>query len=379
MAGLGLRGKCCAVEFFSITSRIVAGGSDGPGASLLATRLQASLLRHAAEAFGPRWRGPFQREDDDPSARTSRPAFYDELAGGPGRVVLLIATRCDGACQAIRAALYRNADPGADFPPVLLTPDAEAVRAGALQATLRQLSQRPIPVYAIDLLGVSGSAMPDALRLVTETIAREGRGRSPARWILVLDPLYETRIGRWSAPDFFGEVRLEHAQPIDGVSLGVAIDPGASTLRLELSADLGSLYLGLPDRSAAGTLAEDIARVQRSLERSLESLRGAAPVEVERKLVMHPQVERLVQLLMDYAADAIARDAFVDGTLDVLAELRRESPDEAIPVAEFIAAYADSHAVDPVPVPDGAGFVEAIGRPPAVQSARGPVRRPEET
>lgn len=378
MAGLELRGKCCAVEFFRITSRIVAGGSAGPGGPLLATRLQASLLRHAAEAFGPRWRGPLHRDGDDPAERASSPGFYDDLASGPGRVVLLVATRCAGACQAIRAALYRTANPAADFPPVLLTPDAEAVRAGALQATLRQLSQRPIPLYAIDLLGVSGSAMPDALRLVTEAIAREGRTHSAARWILVLDPLYETRIGRWSAPDFFGEVRLEHAQPIDGISLDVAIDPEPSTLRLGVSADLGSLYLGLPVGSGADTIAADIARVQRSLEQSLESLRGAAPVEVERELVLHPHVERLMRLVLDYVSDAITRNAFVDGTLDALAELRRKFPDEAIPVAEFIAAYADSHAVDPVPVPDGAGFVEAIGRPPAVQPARSPGRRPEE-
>jgi hypothetical protein len=39
------------------------------------------------------------------------------------------------------------------------------------------------------------------------------------------------------------------------------------------------------------------------------------------------------------------------------------------PAAELLAALADSHPIEPVPVPEGAGFVEALGRPPTVRPA----------
>ena len=81
----------------------------------------------------------------------------------------------------------------------------------------------------------------------------------------------------------------------------------------------------------------------------------------------------------DYQSGAIGKDEFVDRTLATLAELRREAPDEATPVAELIAAYAASHSLEPVPVPDGAGFVETLGPPPAAQTVRPRERRPEDT
>jgi hypothetical protein len=102
-------------------------------------------------------------------------------------------------------------------------------------------------------------------------------------------------------------------------------------------------------------------------------------VEIERSVSLHPVVERLMRLAMDYRSRAIGRDEFVDGTLAALAELRRDAPEEATPVAELIAAYAAADPFEPVPVPDGAGFAETLGPPPAVQPLRDRERNPEGT
>lgn len=372
------------MELFRVRSRILASGSDRPGAAGLGPRLQAALLRRAAEAFGPRWRGPFHQESDEkglwPLPLT--PRDFDAIATGPERLVIVAATERDGALQAIRAALYRTQEMDADFPPVLMTPDAEAVRSGALPATLQKLSERPVCVYAIDLLGVSGSAMPEAVRVVTAAIVRERRAERPARWIVLLDPLYETRIGRWSDPGFFGPVRLARSNPIDGISLAVEAEEGSPGLCVRVLGALGSLYLGILGsggfRGAVDGVAKDIARVQRVLDGTLGSLGEGGLVETERSVSMQPHAERLMQLAIDFHSRTISRDEFVDHTLATLAELRREAPDEATPVAELIAAYAASHPLEPVPVPEGAGFVETLGPPPAVQPLRSRERRPED-
>jgi hypothetical protein len=370
------------MELFRVTSRVLAGGSDRPGAAEMGHRLQAALLRGAAEAFGPRWRGPFHQGGDGEGLWPPPWSVgdYDTIATGPERLVIVAATDCDGAAQAIRAALYRAQEPDADFPPVLMAPDAEAVRSGALQAALQKLSERPVPVYAVDLLGVSGSAMPEAVRVVTAAIARERRVELPARWIVLLDPLYERRIGRWSDPGFFGPVRLARTSPIDGISLAIEIEEGSARLSLGAIGVLSSLYLGVLGyggvRSGVDGLGKDVALVQRVLGEVLGGPCGSALVETERSVSLHPAVECLMRLAMDYRLGAIGRDEFVDGTLAALAELRREVPDEATPVAELIAAYAAAHPFEPVPVPDGAGFAETLGPPPAVQPLRSRERGP---
>lgn len=358
------------MELLRIGSRLLAGSAVEAGAPLLDTRLRAGLLRRAAEAFGARWRGPLAEEEGGCRRAASGPDFYDALLGGPGRVVLLAATPGAGASQALRAACHRSADPGAGFPPVLVSPDSEAVDSGALPATLQQLAQRPVPVYAVDLLGVGGSAMPEALRVVTGAIARDGRSATPARWVLVFDPLYERRLGRWRAPDFFGEVRLEHPAGVDGVSLAIELDAAAQHLELVLSGELASLHLGIvggPARVPDGDrVARDVARLQRVLDETLADLEV---LESGRRVAMPSPIERLTGLAADHVAGGLRKQAFVDDSLEVLLALRERMPEQAVPAAEFVAAYADSHPIEPVPVPEGAGFVETIGRAPAVQPA----------
>jgi hypothetical protein len=333
------------VELFRVTSRVVAGGSG----------------------LAARWRGPLADEEAGPPPS----AFYDELVTGPGRVTFLVATRGDGVSDAVRAALYRNAELDAEFPPVLSTPDAEAVRAGALQASLRELGERPIRHLAVDLLGVGGSAMPEGLRVVTEAIARAGRAERPARWIVLIDPLYERRIGRWSAPEFFGEARLAHAAPVEWISLRSEVEPGVGRLRVVALGDLVAIYLGLANQREPGggvdRLRDDLVHTQRLVDASLAGLDGGELVEVERRVELASDLERLLRPLLDYRSQRIGREEFLDTTLESLAALRREQPDDALPAAELLAALADSHPIEPVPVPEGAGFVETLGRPPAVQ------------
>lgn len=360
------------MELFSIRSRIIASASNGMSDAALGTRLHAAILRRAASELGPRWRGPLEEDEDASEHSTSlRPGFYDSIANSPNRVVILASGPQDGASQALRAALYRAQ--GASFPPVFVSPDAETVRAGALHAALRKLSERVVPVYAIDLLGVSGSAMPEALRIVTTAIGQGAFQQVPARWILLLDPLYETKIGPWSDPGFFGQVQMEHSKPIDGISLGIEseVEDGSLKLSVHGVGALASLHLGIArhgaSRSSTDWVGNDVACVQRVLDASIESLRDCALIETERSVKMQPHGEQLMQLAMAYQSGVIAKDEFIDRSLSTLTALRREQPEEATPVAEFVAAYADSHPIEPVPVPDDASFVETIGPPPVVQ------------
>ncbi len=361
------------MEFFRIDSRIESLDASQPGESDLGLRLRAALFKHAARAWGGRWRGPFEEDEDGEGAERGSPRFYDRIAQGPDSdpVTVLSATRNDGAAQGLRAALYRAADPAAPFPPVCLTPNSEIVRSGALHAGLQRLSDRSVPVHAVDLLGVDGSAMPEALRVLTAAIARDRNSEHPGRWIVILDPLYERRIGPWSDDDFYGQIQIERSQPIDRVSLEIEIEPGSSELSASVQGSLAALYLGIATRgstrSGVDQLADDVATLHNVVERALESVGEKRPIETRRSLSLNPFVEDLSRLANDYERHLIDKDEFVDTSLDILAELRRDEPEESIPVAEFIAAWADTHPFEPVPLPDDANFVETIGRPPAVQ------------
>ncbi|MDP6980258.1 MAG: hypothetical protein QF570_16930 [Myxococcota bacterium] len=378
------------MEFFRIESRVETRNSHDPSRNGVGLRLRAGLYKHAAQAWGARWRGPFEDEEDDgdddagssqtaPSKRGS--AFFDDIAMGQGSdpVTVVSATRRDGAAHALRAALYRTVDPAAAFPPVCVTPTAITVRSGALHAGLQRLSDRSIPVHTIDLLGVDGSAMPEALRVVTAAITRDRKSEHPGRWIVLLDPLYESRIGLWSDDNFYGQVRIERTEPIDRVSLDVEIEPGSAAMSARVVGSLSALYLGLSSyggfRNGVDWLAKDIATLHSVVEHAIGGLDDERPIEVERSLTLNPYVEDLARLTHEHESDLIDKDEFIDHNLDILSELRREEPDEATPVAEFMAAYADSHPFEPVPLPGDAGFVETIGRPPAVQRIVGGPRR----
>ncbi len=376
------------MEFFRIDSRIETRDSHDPSRSGVGLRLRAGLYKHAAQAWGARWRGPFEgnEEEEDAESTDTAPsnrgsAFFDDIAMGKGTdpVTVVSATRQDGAAHALRAALYRTVDPAAAFPPVCVTPNAMTVRSGALHAGLQRLSDRSIPVHTVDLLGVDGSAMPEALRVVTAAITRDRKSEHPGRWIVLLDPLYESRIGPWSDDSFYGQVRIERTQPIDRVSLDVEIEPGSAVMSVRVVGSLQAIYLGLSSygsfRNGVDWLAKDIATLHNVVEHAIGGVDDERPIETERSLVLNPFVEDLARLTHEHESDLVDKDEFIDHSLEILSELRREEPEEATPVAEFIAAYADSHPFEPVPLPGDAGFVETIGRPPAVQRIVGGPRR----
>lgn len=363
------------VEIFRIHSRIVANGTLQGGDREVGLRMHAALLKHAAAAFGPRWLGPLQFDPEEaPDPHSMRREFYDGIVAGRGDdpVVILAATPEAFASQSMRTALYRNPYFGAAFPPILMVPDADAVRSGALYQSLQRLTERSIPTYCVDLLHVSGSAMPEALRVVTEAIARNRGGHpQPARWIVLVDPLYESKIGSWSHNTFFGQVRMERAQPIDGVGLDIQIEEGSVRLRAKVMGSLSALYFDIPRRGglrgSVDWLAKDIATMHRVIDETIQGLRDGQWIESKRDVELNPYVERLMDVSGQYRSGTLHKDAFVDRTLDILSELRREEPDEAGSVQEFIASVADSNLLEPVALPDGAEFIETIGRPPAVQ------------
>jgi len=373
------------MEFFRIESRFQRLDAPQTSSSELELRLRAALYKNAADAWGGRWRGPFEGDDEEEKAASEAlpgsPAFFDRIARGAldtETVTVLSATRNDGAGQALRTALYRTTDLAAPFPPVCLTPDSETVRSGALQAGLQRLAGRAVPVHAVDLLAVDANAMPEALRVITKAIASDRKSEEPGGWIVVLDPVYERRIAAWSDENFYGQIQIERSQPIDRISLRVEIEPGAGRLSARAETSLASLYLPvgarIPVQSGVDRLAADVATLQAVFERTLDGLGRRRPIEIHRSLSLNRLVQKLAGLAHEHETDSISKNEFVEQSLETLAELRREQPDAAAPVAEFIAAYADTHPFEPVPLPDDASFVETIGRPPAVQRIVGAPR-----